>query len=241
MSKLSAKLKKEPSKEIESIVSFIQEYIDKLDREGIVIGISGGIDSALAAKLCSKAIEKEKVLGLLMPEKEGDKKQFKMAKNLVEELGIESKIIEISPYLKEMNIYQTSPFQKLPFKKQALKSAFKFHTKVTGRTAFETGIKGLKGKKFASYIQKSNAYYRVKHRLRALFLYYHAELQNKLVVGAANKTEEMIGFFVKHGCDSSADIMPLQHLYKTQVRELAEFLNISSNIRLTALRSSFVI
>jgi NAD+ synthase len=88
---------------------------------------------------------------------------------------------------------------------------------------------GLRGK-FSSYLRKSNAYYRIKHRLRMALLYYHAELENKLVVGAANKTELSIGFFVKHGIDDAADIMPLLNLYKTQVRMLAEQINIPSNI-----------
>jgi len=61
-------------------------------------------------------------------------------------------------------------------------------------------------------------------------LYLYAELENKLVVGTANKTEYKIGFFVKHGCDDAVDIMPILNLYKTQVRKLARFLDIPSNI-----------
>jgi NAD+ synthase len=61
-------------------------------------------------------------------------------------------------------------------------------------------------------------------------LYYYGELENRLVVGAANKSEYEIGYFVKHGCDDATDIMPLIHLYKTQVRDLARYLNIPSKI-----------
>jgi NAD+ synthase len=63
-----------------------------------------------------------------------------------------------------------------------------------------------------------------------VLLYLYAELENRLVVGAANKSEYQIGFFVKHGCDDASDIMPLLNLYKTQVRELAYYLNIPSRI-----------
>ena len=63
-----------------------------------------------------------------------------------------------------------------------------------------------------------------------VLLYLYAEVGNRLVVGAANKSEYQIGFFVKHGCDDAADIMPLLNLYKTQVRELARFLNVPSRI-----------
>jgi len=61
-----------------------------------------------------------------------------------------------------------------------------------------------------------------------LLLYKYAELENRMVVGAANKTEKMIGFFVKHGCDHASDIMPILNLYKTQVRLLAKYLDIPS-------------
>jgi len=64
-----------------------------------------------------------------------------------------------------------------------------------------------------------------------VLLYLNGELENRLVVGAANKTEYRIGFFVKHGCDDDADIMPILGLYKTQVRELARYLNVPADIR----------
>ena len=63
-----------------------------------------------------------------------------------------------------------------------------------------------------------------------MLLYYYGELENRLVVGAANKSEYEIGYFVKHGCDDATDIMPLINLYKTQVRELARYLSIPSRI-----------
>ena len=63
-----------------------------------------------------------------------------------------------------------------------------------------------------------------------ILLYLYAELENRLVVGAGNKSEYKIGYFVKHGCDDATDIMPLLNLYKTQVRELACYLNIPARI-----------
>jgi len=50
------------------------------------------------------------------------------------------------------------------------------------------------------------------------------------VVGCANRTEYLIGFFVKFGCDHAADIMPLLNLYKSQVVMLAEYLKIPKTI-----------
>jgi NAD+ synthase len=78
-------------------------------------------------------------------------------------------------------------------------------------------------------VNQAVAYHRVKGRLRAILLYYYAELENLLVLGTCNKTEKAIGFFVKYG-DAAADIAPLESLYKTQVRQLAAFLEIPDEI-----------
>ena len=73
------------------------------------------------------------------------------------------------------------------------------------------------------------AYYRIKNRVRSALLFYYAELNNYLLVGCANKSEWMVGFFVKYG-DSIADIMPLISFYKTQVFAMAGYLKLPDYI-----------
>jgi len=111
-----------------------------------------------------------------------------------------------------------------------IRKAYHFYERKTGKLPFLESLSGFKDKEYSSYLAKGNAYYRVKHRLRMILLYLYAELENMLVVGAANKSEYKIGYFVKHGCDDATDIMPLLNLYKTQVRELALYLNIPARI-----------
>ena len=60
-------------------------------------------------------------------------------------------------------------------------------------------------------------------------LYYYAEQLNYLVVGTSNKSEDMVGFFVKYG-DGASDIMPIANLYKTQFIELSKYLGVPENI-----------
>lgn len=133
-----------------------------------------------------------------------------------------------------MGIYALSPFHKIPawggLQGKVIKASYQFYIRKTGEIPFSASLLGFKDKAFKSYLEKSNAYSRIKHRLRMVLLYLYAELENRLVVGAANKSEYQIGFFVKHGCDDASDIMPLLNLYKTQVRELAHYLNIPSRI-----------
>ncbi|SHH63537.1 NAD(+) synthase [Sporanaerobacter acetigenes] len=65
----------------------------------------------------------------------------------------------------------------------------------------------------------------VKPRLRMTTLYYFAQLNNYLVVGPSNKSELTVGYFTKHG-DSGVDILPIASFVKSEVREMAKFLNI---------------
>ena len=69
----------------------------------------------------------------------------------------------------------------------------------------------------------------VKARTRMIILYYYANILNKLVIGTSNKSELLTGFFTKYG-DGAVDIMPLGDLYKTQIRQLAQYLNIPKSI-----------
>jgi len=231
---LKSEMKIKPAQLIISLENFIREYVEKLDREGAILGLSGGVDSAVVAALCKRAVGPEKTLALIMPERDSKKEHTEDALNFTKELGIKTKLINITPYLEILGAYKLLPINK-PFfsrklKEILVKKAYEFYQRKTRKTPFSASILGFRDKKFASYLKKANAYYRVKHRLRMLLHYLYGELENKLIVGAANKTEYKIGFFVKHGCDAAADIMPLLNLYKTQVRELAEYLRVPSKI-----------
>jgi NAD+ synthase len=201
---------------------------------GVVLGLSGGIDSAVVAALCQRALGSEKTLALIMPDKDSKEDHMKDALNYARELNIRTVHIDMSPYLKKLGVYQLFVLNKIPLigkiKGILTKWAYDFYKKKTGETPFSASIRGFKNKKYRSLLKKSNAYYRIKHRLRMVLLYLHAELENRLVIGAANKTEGKIGFFVKHGCDDAADVMPILNLYKTQVRQLARYLKVPSKI-----------
>ena len=234
LEKLKAEMKIEPEKVTLSLENFIREYTDKLEREGVIFGLSGGIDSAVIAALCVRALGLKKIFALIMPEKDSKKEHIQDALNFAKELNIEAKLVDITPYLKELGVYKLFPLDKLlslaKLKGTLVKKAYRFYERKTGKISFLESLSGFKDKEYSSYLARGNAYYRSKHRLRMLLLYLYGEMQNRLVVGAANKSEYKIGFFVKHGCDDAADIMPLLNLYKTQVRELAQYLNIPARI-----------
>ena len=227
-------MKINPKKAALSLENFIREYTDKLEREGVILGLSGGIDSAVIAALCVRALGTKKTFALIMPEKDSKKEHTQDALNFARELGIEAKLINITPYLEELGIYKLFPLDKIlslgELKGALIRKAYHFYERKTGKLPFLESLSGFKDKEFSSYLAKGNAYYRAKHRLRMILLYFYGEMENRLVVGAANKSEYKIGYFVKHGCDDATDIMPLLNLYKTQVRELARYLNIPTKI-----------
>jgi len=234
LKKLKAEMEITPEKATLSLENFIREYTDKLEREGVILGLSGGIDSAVIAVLCVRALGPKKTFALIMPEKDSKKEHTQDALNLARELNIEAKLVDITPYLAELGVYKLFPLDKIlslgKLKGALVKKAYHFYGRKTGKLPFLESLSGFKGKEYSPYLAKGNAYYRVKHRLRMILLYLYGELENRLVVGAANKSEYKIGYFVKHGCDDATDIMPLLNLYKTQVRELARYLNIPAKI-----------
>jgi NAD+ synthase len=234
LEKLKAEMKINTEKVALSLENFIREYTKKLEREGAMLGLSGGIDSAVIAALCVRALGPKKTFALIMPEKDSKKEHTQDALNFARELNIEVKLVDITPYLEELGVYKLFPLDKLlslgKLKGALIKKAYRFYERKTGKLSFLESLAGFKGKEYSSYLAKGNAYYRAKHRLRMLLLYLYGEMQNRLVVGAANKSEYKIGFFVKHGCDDATDIMPILNLYKTQVRELARYLNIPARI-----------
>jgi len=234
LAQLKAEMEVRPEELCAGLEDFIRSHVEKLRRDGTILGLSGGVDSAVVAALCARAVGPEKTLALMMPEKDSKKQHVDDALRLAEQLRIEARMIDMTPCLKELGVYKLLVLNKLPLtgrlRAALVRKAFGLYTSYTGKNPFTATQQGYKGGIFRRTMQKGTAYYRAKHRLRMLLLYLNAEIENRLVVGAANKTESSVGFFVKHGCDDASDVMPLLKLYKTQVFQMARHLGIPSGI-----------
>ena len=81
---------------VDIIHSFIKQKMDESNAKGVVLGLSGGLDSAVVAKLCADALGAEKVLCLIMPETATSEKDIKNALSLAADLGVEYRVIDIT-------------------------------------------------------------------------------------------------------------------------------------------------
>jgi len=228
-----AELHLDPGTLTENLTAFIGRAVEAFRRAGAIVGLSGGIDSAVVAALAARALGPERVLGLIMPERDSEPRSRRDALRLARSLGIRCRVVNLTPPLALLGVYRQVPLWVLPTRRLREKAVRRYYARYAetlgqGETPFSAVILGTRGLE-GPWLNQSVAYHRVKARLRMTVLYYHAELENLLVLGTCNRTELAVGFFVKHG-DASADVAPLAGLYKTQVRRLAAHLGIPVEI-----------
>ena len=224
----------------ERIVAFIRDQARAMHRKGIVIGLSGGVDSALSASLSVKALGKDKVLALLLPDKESSPQSAEFASKEAARLGIEAMTVDITPVLEAFGTYEKrdavargiypefGPEHKLKITLPADvldRDGYNFFTLTTIDPQGIAKTARLDNEQAQGIIAATCT----KHRTRMMAQYYHAERLNYLVCGTTNKSEAVQGLFVKYG-DGGVDIEPIAHLYKNQVFQLAEHLGVVPEI-----------
>ncbi len=218
--------------EVERIIKFINKFLEKVNKKKVIIGLSGGIDSALVLKLLTLSVPKENILSLILPERDSDKKNILDAINFAKELKVSYKVVNISKILSKYGIYINVPYFILPTKnlrKNYTRNLYKKYEEKFGKSPFYLQYDIKDELLNISWFFKGLAYLRIKHRIRMVTLYYHADLLNGVVAGTTNKTEYYLGFFVKYG-DFASDFEPIIHLFKSQVFKLSEYLNIPKEI-----------
>lgn len=228
--------------EVDRLVSGLQENVLRtLNRRGAVLGISGGIDSSVVLALCVRAFGAERVTALLLPEGESSPESATLAHMLADHYGIQTITEDISGVLEGFGCYQrrNEAIQKLfpdfgsgwgakitlPGNLLEQEMLNVFYLTVTNPNG-EEFTKRLPPREYSQIVAASN----FKQRSRMSMLYYHAELRNYAVIGTPNKNEHLLGFFVKHG-DGGIDVSPIGHLFKTQVYQLARYLDVPEEIQ----------
>jgi NAD+ synthase len=234
---------------LENVEEVVELIIQKLrkdifqtsKRNGAVIGISGGIDSSVCMALAAKAFGPDKVLGIMLPEKDSSADSETMARELAAIFGVKAIKEDITSALSGFKCYERrDEAVKRVFPEYDPKSyKMKIGIKQSGLFSnlppiFSLTIvdpeknqheKILPLREYLQIVAASN----FKQRTRMSMLYYHAEALHYAVIGTPNKHEQEQGFFVKYG-DGAGDAMPIGNLYKTQVYQLAEYLGVPKSI-----------
>jgi len=216
-----------------NLPGFIRSAVhDQLKKDGLVIGVSGGVDSALIATLAVEALGPENVYGLLLPEKESNPSSRELAVQLCKKLKIPFGEVPITPMLESFGIYTQ--------KESLLRDLFpQYDPEIHTTNLFlppgissgsllalpsirlsnnkgSISTKRLSAPQYLKLISLQN----VKQRTRMIVLYMHAEKMNYVVSGTTNKSELLTGYFVKFG-DGGVDLEPIADLYKLQVYKLS--------------------
>ena len=218
-----------------------QDVMHNLKRLGAVVGTSGGIDSSVCLALSAKAFGPEKVLGIMMPEKDSSPESEELAKELAGKFGVKTIKEDITPAVSGFKCYER--------RDEAVRRVFPEYNPKTYKMKIGIKQSGLSNnlppvfsltiidnngnqkdkilpvKEYLQIVAASN----FKQRSRMSILYYHAESLHYAVIGTPNKHEQEQGFFVKYG-DGGADVMPIGNLYKTQVYQLAKYLGVPKAI-----------
>lgn len=169
-----------------NITEFVQNKVSEANADGLVVGLSGGIDSTVAAFLACEAVGKENVFGVVLPSTTTPTEDKLHGTTIAQLLGINYKEMAIDSILNEfLSVAQ-----------------------------LEEDILAIGN---------------LKARIRMSIIYFYANSKNYLVCGTGNKSEISIGYFTKHG-DGACDIEPIGDLYKTDVYELAKYLEVPQEI-----------
>jgi NAD+ synthase len=225
--------------EVERISKWMVEVlVARLHRRGVVVAISGGIDSSVCAALAVHAVGRKRVYGLLLPERDSSSFSARRGHLLAEHLGIEYQVHDIAPALDALGCYR--------HRDDAIRSVFPTYgagwkNKIVIAGGKEGGINYFKlvvrdpdggiqearlpVREYLQIVAATN----FKQRVRKTMEYFHADRLNYAVIGTPNRLEYDQGFFVKNG-DGSADLKPIAHLYKSQVFAIARHLGLPDDI-----------
>jgi NAD+ synthase len=231
----------DPEAETARIVEALRMQLrTSVRRRGLVLGLSGGIDSSVCAALAARAVGPKNAYCLFMPEHDSDPESLRLGRLVADTFGLDGTVEDIGPTLAAMGCYERRDAfirevepdygpgwsNKIVFANALTTSGFNISSLVVQTPQGEIRKHRLPAQAYLGIVAATN----MKQRTRKQFEYYHADRLNYAVIGTPNLLEYDQGFFVKNG-DGAADVKPIAHLYKSQVYALAAHLGVPEEIR----------
>lgn len=224
--------------EAERICAEIRRIVGQVcKRRGVIVALSGGIDSSCVAALSVRAIGKERVFGLHMPERDSSNETLRLSKSISDTFGFDSVVEDITPVLEGLRCYQRrddairevfpefGPSWKAKIVLGGVGQGYNAYSVVVETPSGEIKRQRLPLRANLQIVAATN----FKQRTRKMLEYFHADRLHYAVTGTPNRLEYDQGFFVKGG-DGLADVKPIAHLYKTQVYAMAAHLGVPEAI-----------
>jgi NAD+ synthase len=226
-------------RETERIGAWMRETVARrLRRRGVVVGLSGGVDSSVCAALAVRALGPDRVFGLLMPETDSSADSVRLGLQVADQLGIDREQVDIAPALEALGCYARRdeairalfPAYRADWKSKIVLVGAQLGQVNHFRLVVQSpdGVQHQRRLPARQYLQLVAATNH-KQRVRKALEYHHADRLQRAVVGTPNRLEYDLGFFVKCG-DGAADLKPIAHLYKTQVYALSRHLGLPEEI-----------
>ncbi|WP_026614573.1 NAD(+) synthase [Ensifer aridi] len=233
-------LKIDETAETERIVEGLRAQLRAMRRRGLVLGLSGGIDSSVSVALAVRAVGAKNVFCLFMPENDSDPESLRLGRLVAETFGVAAIVEDIGPTLAAMGCYaRRDAFirELVPDYGPGWASKIVIANALEGEgyNISSLVVQDPEGRQtklrmppsvYLGIVAATN----MKQRTRKQIEYYHADRLNFAVLGTPNRLEYDQGFFVKNG-DGAADVKPIAHLYKSQVYALAAYLGVPEEIR----------
>lgn len=221
-------------KAVEQIRESLSQLYRSRNVNGILIGLSGGIDSSVLTALSVRALGNKRVKIVYLYDRFSLPKLRKSAQLVADWLNLKIEERSIEPALHDKGVYTTFGMRLTSVSgtlNRVLVNTYRWIYKESpflsslrkGQTAIHDDDSS--GWNFRSLINHPEDGINIRHCYRRKHLEDQARAMNLLPIGAANLTEWQLGWFVKDGIDD-LPIQPLKGLYKTQVRQLACYLNV---------------
>jgi NAD+ synthase len=239
---MSEYLKIDERRTLENIEGYVQHLYEKNAANGVLIGLSGGVDSSVLSALAVNALGAGSVHMAYLYDQHSDRMLRRSARMVSEWLGLELEERSIEPAMREMGVYSPFGMRATSFAGLLNRLVHEAYRLIFRESPFVSSLRlgsaeaskgGLAHLGFRSMIRQPEAGMNARHRYRRRILEDNARNRNWLLMGAANRTEWLVGWFVKDGIDD-LPFQPIMGLYKTQVRQIAAFLEVPAEVLVQA-------